>query len=128
MNVRDELGRLTMFYLVESRVGPTDRPGFKYELTNDETFESEFIVASKLDCQRRALEQQSQNNLVEQDFIAIADARSARDNTLLLQYYSTKTTHANSRVTAFFHGSHRNMTPGSTFELIIADATRLMPP
>jgi hypothetical protein len=65
-------------------------PGFKYELTNDETFESEFIVASKLDCQRWALEQQSQNNLVEQDFIAIADARSARDNTLFRYsiYYS----------------------------------------
>jgi hypothetical protein len=90
MNVRDELGRLTMFYLVESRVGPTDRPGFKYKLTKNETFESEFIVASKLDCQRLALEQQRQNNLVEQDFIAIADARSARDNTLLLQYYSHK--------------------------------------
>jgi hypothetical protein len=46
-----------MFWLVESNIGPTDRPGFKHELKDDETFESDFIGASEHDCQKWAVEQ-----------------------------------------------------------------------
>ena len=40
----DELDGLTMFYLVESHVSPTDCPGFKYELTKDAICRSEFVA------------------------------------------------------------------------------------
>jgi hypothetical protein len=58
------------------------------ELKDDETFETDFIGASAQDCQQWALEKQVQANFIDYDLIAIADARSAGDDTLLLQYYS----------------------------------------
>jgi hypothetical protein len=39
------------------------------------------------DCQAWALEHQYQANFTDQDIIAIADARSAKDETLLIQVY-----------------------------------------
>jgi hypothetical protein len=77
-----------MFYLVESHVCPSNYEGFKLELKDDETFETDFIGASEQDCQKWALEKQFQVNFIEQDIIAIVDARSARDDTLLIQYYA----------------------------------------
>jgi hypothetical protein len=58
------------------------------ELKDDETFETDFIGASEQDCQKWALEKQFQVNFIEQDIIAIADARSARDDTFSIQYYA----------------------------------------
>jgi hypothetical protein len=82
-----EGGNRSEFSLVEWRVCPNTRHGFKRELREDETFESEFIGSTVEDCQNWMLETQSQVNFIEQDFIAIADARSATDNTLLVQFY-----------------------------------------
>lgn len=79
-----------IFYLVESRAGPSDGQGFKAELNDDETFETDFIGASEQDCQQWAVEKQSQHNIIEQDIIAIADVRSATDSTLLMQHYVHK--------------------------------------
>jgi hypothetical protein len=76
-----------MFYLVESRTCPDTREGFKEELQDGETFETDFIGDSVQDCQNWALQNQFQHSFIEQDFIAIADARSATDNTLVVQYY-----------------------------------------
>lgn len=76
-----------MFYLVESRTCPDTPEGFKEELQDDETFESDFIGDSWQDCQNWLLQNQVQHNFIEQDFIAIADARSATDNTLVVQFY-----------------------------------------
>ena len=78
------------FYLVESRVCPSTPEGFKNELRDDETFETDFIGASEQDCQSWALEQQSRVNFIEHDIIAIADARGARDGTLLMQWYAAE--------------------------------------
>jgi hypothetical protein len=77
-----------IFYLVKSHICPSDYEGFKTELKYDETFETDFIGASEQDCQKWALEKQFQVNFIEQDTIAIADARSARDDTLLIQSYA----------------------------------------
>ena len=77
-----------MFYLVESRTGPRDGQRFRRELNDDETFETDFIGASPHDCQQWALKRQSQDNQVEKGFIAIADARSASDGTILMQKYN----------------------------------------
>lgn len=76
------------FYLVESRTCPDTAEGFKIELQDDETFETDFIGASVQDCQNWAQQHQSQHNFIEQDIIAIADARSATDNTIVAEFYN----------------------------------------
>ncbi|KAF2095296.1 hypothetical protein NA57DRAFT_79785 [Rhizodiscina lignyota] len=74
------------FNLAESRVCPTKRTGLK----DDEPLETEFIGASKEECQQFSLEKARppQVNFIEYDIIAVVDARSAKDDTLLLQYYA----------------------------------------
>ncbi|KAF2228990.1 hypothetical protein EV356DRAFT_571457 [Viridothelium virens] len=79
-------GPWRVFWLVESHTLPSDNKGFKSELNDDETFETEFIGASEEDCQKWALEKRYQVNFIDQRLIAIADARSARDDTLLIQF------------------------------------------
>jgi hypothetical protein len=77
-----------IFYLVKSHICPDDGEGFKVELRDDESFQTEFIGATEQECQNWALEHQFQNLHIEQDIVVIADARSATDNTMLMQYYS----------------------------------------
>jgi hypothetical protein len=79
---------LQPFYLVESHVCPSSGDGFKSELKENDSFQTEFVGASIQQCQEWALEKQSQVNFIEQSVIAIADARSTRDDTLSMQYYS----------------------------------------
>jgi hypothetical protein len=67
---------------------PDDPEGFKIELRDDETFQTEFIGATEQECQNWALEHQFQNPFIEQDIIAIADARSTTNNTISIQFYS----------------------------------------
>ena len=95
MDVKNNAGSVPtrIFYLVESHVCPSDYEGFKLELKDDETFETDFIGASEQDCQKWALEKQFQVNFIEQDIIAIADARSVRDDTLSIQYYARELDH-----------------------------------
>jgi hypothetical protein len=89
LDVKNEASVPTrIFYLVESHVCPNDHDGFKTELKDDETFETDFIGTSEQDCQKWALEKQFQVSFIEQDIIAIADARSVRDDTFLIQYYA----------------------------------------
>ena len=80
-------GNARMFYLVESRTCLDNPEGFKEELQDGETFETNFIGDSVQDCQNWAQQSQFQHNFIEQDFIAIADARSATDYTLMVQFY-----------------------------------------
>ncbi|KAF4631517.1 hypothetical protein G7Y89_g6618 [Cudoniella acicularis] len=80
-----------IFYLVETHTCPSRSKEFKQELEDDETFETEFIGASEQDCQKWALEKQYQVNFIEQNIIAIADARSARDSTISIQSYNDGT-------------------------------------
>ena len=75
------------FYLVESRVRPTSSEGFKTGLGDNETFETDFIGASEEDCQQWVQENAPQVNFIVPDLIAIADARSAKDGTILIQVY-----------------------------------------
>jgi hypothetical protein len=76
-----------MLYLVESRICPAESKGFKHELGNGETFETEFIGASEEDCQKWERENSDKVNFINPALIAIADARTAKDQTLLIQLY-----------------------------------------
>jgi hypothetical protein len=76
------------FYLVESRALQA-KEDYKAYLNDDDTFSSEFIGASAEDCQAWARERQYQVNLMHHNIIAIADARSANDETLLIQVYKS---------------------------------------
>lgn len=82
-----ELQSNPIFWVVESKTCPSSADGFKRELHENEPFESEFIGASTQECQDWAREKQSQTNFIEPDIIAVADACTARDNTILMCYY-----------------------------------------
>jgi hypothetical protein len=78
------------YYLVESRVCPDSPEHFKSGLQDGEPFESDFINASKEECQNWALDkwrQPAKYNFIEQEIIAIADTRTAQDGTLLMSHY-----------------------------------------
>jgi hypothetical protein len=79
------------FYLVESRVVPVSRKGFKRQLGENETFESDFIGASVEDCQKWERENSPEVNFIVRELIVIVDARSAKDNTVLIQRYQRET-------------------------------------
>lgn len=87
-DVKNAIADYSIFYLVESHADPSSDESFKRALKDNETFETGFIGASEQECQNWALEKQFQVNFIEQDFIAIADERSAKDDTLLIQYYA----------------------------------------
>jgi hypothetical protein len=78
------------YYLVESRVCPDSQEHFRSGLQDGEFVESDFINASKEECQNWALDkwrQPAKYSFIEQEIITIADARSAEDGTLLMSYY-----------------------------------------
>lgn len=56
----------------------------------NDTFQSEFIGATEQDCQGWALERQQHDNSVDQNMIVIVDARSARDETVLVQHFNER--------------------------------------
>lgn len=58
-------------------------------LQEDEPFDSAFINASEEQCKSWALEKQYKVNFIEQNIIGIADARTARDGTILMCRYKT---------------------------------------
>ncbi|KAJ5658447.1 uncharacterized protein N7484_002096 [Penicillium longicatenatum] len=72
------------FWLVESNVCPRDQAGFKVVLKDDEPFESDFINASKEQCQKWAQENWDKVDGISHEDIAIADERTSRDGTLLM--------------------------------------------
>ncbi|KAJ9663319.1 hypothetical protein H2198_000836 [Neophaeococcomyces mojaviensis] len=76
-----------MFQLVESRDGPGEHQPCRTVLTENESFETDFIGASEQDCREWALQRQFQNKTFEQDLIAIVDQQSALDETISLQCY-----------------------------------------
>jgi len=59
--------------------------GFKQNLGENETFETDFIGASEEACQQ--LVRENQRGLIAFDQLAIADARTAKDGTILIQNY-----------------------------------------
>ena len=76
-----------MFYLVESREGPPNGQRLRTQLQDNETFDTDFIGATPTDCQRWASERCSHDLFPFQNLVAIVDARSAKDGTLLMQRY-----------------------------------------
>ncbi|PGH10646.1 hypothetical protein AJ79_05360 [Helicocarpus griseus UAMH5409] len=79
----------SIFYLVESTTCPATRDGFKTSLAdNDTSFQSDFLNASAQQCKDWALEKQAQVKFIEMNIIAIADARTAVDQTISMCYYN----------------------------------------
>ena len=78
-----------MFYLVESR-HPGNREKLRKELQANETVETDFIDATPEDCQRWANERCRHDRAPFTSLIAIVDARSAQDGTILIQKYVTE--------------------------------------
>jgi len=76
-----------VFYLAQSRVCPTSYEELKERLEENEPFETDFIGVSEEDCQQWVKENAAQVNFIVPDLIAIADARSAKDGTILIQVY-----------------------------------------
>ena len=56
-------------------------------MRDGETFDSEFIGASPDDCRAWAKENQYKVNFIEQNVIAIVDARSAEDKTIIMSCF-----------------------------------------
>jgi hypothetical protein len=83
-----------IYYLVESKVCLDRSTGFKSQLQDGEPFGSEFIGASKEECQSWAKSNWNDVNFISKNIIAIADERSARDGTLLLSYYCSTSENA----------------------------------
>ena len=75
------------FYLVESREGPPDGQRLREQLQEDETFETDFIGATPEECQRWADEWSRHDRSTYGRILAIVDARSAKDGTILMQNY-----------------------------------------
>ena len=76
-----------LWYLVESRDGPPEGQPLKKQLPDDEAFEFGFIGASPTECQEWANQRCRHDRAPMQTIIAIIDARSAKDGTILMQKY-----------------------------------------
>ncbi|KAI7968640.1 hypothetical protein EIK77_002233 [Talaromyces pinophilus] len=87
----DSLNQSTLYYLVESKVLPESPEEFKQQIQDGETFDSEFIGASPDDCRAWAKENQCKVNFIEHDVIAIVDARSAEDKTIIMSCFVRET-------------------------------------
>lgn len=74
------------FFLVESYEGPQDGQ-HKKQLQTNETFDTDFIEASPEDCQKWLANRLRRDRAPYDSLLAIADARSAEDGTLLIQHY-----------------------------------------
>ncbi|KAF2275746.1 uncharacterized protein EI97DRAFT_434150 [Westerdykella ornata] len=75
-------------YLVQSRNLPNDRSGFKMLLNEGEDFETEFIGASPEECQKWTREKSVQVDFIHQYVLVIADERTSRDGTILVQWFN----------------------------------------
>jgi hypothetical protein len=80
------------FFLVESRAFPSHRDGFKKELRDGDVFESSFIGATVDECTQWAVDHYFNVNYIDQNILIIADARSAKDDTVLVGFYARELT------------------------------------
>ncbi|ETS86902.1 hypothetical protein PFICI_00730 [Pestalotiopsis fici W106-1] len=79
-----------IFGFAESRDGlGADDGNFKNWIEDGATVETDFIGASEQECQSWALEQMNRLPNVNDGMIAIADERTAKDDTILLQLYNS---------------------------------------
>jgi hypothetical protein len=74
--------------LAESRVCPTSLDDFVKALGENETFGTDFIGASEEVCQQFV--KQNYRNFITSSQLAIADARTAEDGTILIQVYQAE--------------------------------------
>lgn len=77
------------FALVQSRQPPVKAEAFKEKLGTEEVFDTDFVGASVEECRTWARRYQDQfGSAIERDLFFIMDERSAKDQTLSLQYYN----------------------------------------
>lgn len=77
---------LRIFSLVESSICPSTREGFKQDLKEGRSVDTEFIGVLVEECQEWTQEH-SQHNFISKDILAIIDERSTRDETISLYQY-----------------------------------------
>ncbi|KAF2869293.1 hypothetical protein BDV95DRAFT_669637 [Massariosphaeria phaeospora] len=77
----------TPLALVEQQECPSDESGLRSKLADNEEFTTEFAGASVEDCQKWILKHQDTAMFVEPNIIGIADARTAKDGTILMTWY-----------------------------------------
>ncbi|KAF2823793.1 hypothetical protein CC86DRAFT_468807 [Ophiobolus disseminans] len=75
------------FSLIESQDCPDDESSLKSKLSPDSTFETAFINSSPKDVQNWILEKQDTAMFIEPNIAGIADARTAKDGTILMTWY-----------------------------------------
>jgi hypothetical protein len=73
--------------LVESKANPKDVTKFKKQLNDTEPIKSEFIGATYKDCEDWMLAEQDEVNFMEFNILYVADARSAKDETIVASVY-----------------------------------------
>ncbi|KAI4596882.1 hypothetical protein KJ359_004791 [Pestalotiopsis sp. 9143b] len=81
---------IDLFVLAQYRHPEQGQEKRLVELKEDETFETDFIGASDIDCQSWAREQIPLDKSLDAELIAIVDERSARDKTIVMQFFNKK--------------------------------------
>ncbi|KAI1860811.1 uncharacterized protein JN550_011273 [Neoarthrinium moseri] len=76
------------FALAESREGPAENGIFKNKTREGATVETDFIGAPEQDCRVWGQEQMQRWNTIDKGLLAIADQRTARDETISLQFFN----------------------------------------
>lgn len=75
------------FALVESKVCPSDRSRLKQQFAEGETLDNAFAGGSVKDCQDWLLAHHDTVKFIEPNIIGVADARTAKDGTILMSWY-----------------------------------------
>ncbi|ETS83890.1 hypothetical protein PFICI_05766 [Pestalotiopsis fici W106-1] len=81
---------IDLYVLAQYRNPDQARQNSLVELKDGETFENDFIGAHETDCQSWAREQIALDKSLDAELIAIADQRSARDKTIMMQFFNKK--------------------------------------
>ncbi|KAK9772693.1 hypothetical protein AB5N19_14294 [Seiridium cardinale] len=81
---------IDLYVLAQYRNPDQARQNLTVELTDGETFESDFIGAREVECQAWAQQQILLNRSFDQELIAILDRRSALDKTIIMQFFNQK--------------------------------------
>lgn len=78
--------KVPVFWLMESK-STTEGQELREQIKDKDDFQSDFTGASAAECQRAALEHVKHDGMPSRNLLAIADDRTARDGTILLQYH-----------------------------------------
>lgn len=85
---RTVLNAINFLCLVERRANATNGTHLRRSLGDEEKLGTEFVGASKQDCQSWALQRQAHDKALIGGLIAVVDERSLEDDTVLMMDYN----------------------------------------